>query len=311
MTARSGKASIVCTMAYGHFHLGVAALANSLAANGFQGELLIGTDAASFPWLPPPDATGRFAIADGFHARIVPWTPPGNSLLSKARFLLQAMEEHAATAEDFFYMDADIVVAAPWWKYRAWVRSGVALCCDVSDPLMPATHPARLPWRRLAEESGYPVRPVTGYVNAGFVGVAAEHAPLLHCWDGFCAWFAGRYPDLDWRAAAVDPAFEWPGTDQDLLNAAVMCTEVPLSIAGPAAMGFAYGRTLMLHALGPRKPWKRAFLAEALRAWGPSRADKAFWRHCDGPLWPFRRPYLWLKRIDLALATALSRFYRR
>jgi hypothetical protein len=50
---------------------------------------------------------------------------------------------------------------------------------------------------------------------------------------------------------------------------------------------------------------------EALAAWAPTAADKAFWKSIEGPLNAMPAAMIARRRRQLSLATLIARFYRR
>jgi hypothetical protein len=101
-------------------------------------------------------------------------------------------------------------------------------------------------------------------------------------------------------------------SDQDALNAAIEASsDVEFSILPRPAMGFELGTQCLPHALGPRKPWRRAYIREALSARPPTIADKAYWRYADGPLRSKRMSQIRSARLSLAVAIGIARFYRQ
>ena len=101
-------------------------------------------------------------------------------------------------------------------------------------------------------------------------------------------------------------------SDQDALNAAVEMTgDTDYSILPRAAMAFAPGTTVLPHALGRNKPWRKSYLRESLRGNAPTAADKAFWENVDAPLSSMSASQVRRKKIALSMASAIGRCYRR
>lgn len=71
--------------------------------------------------------------------------------------------------------------------------------------------------------------------------------------------------------------------DQDALNLAVMAYAEQVSLMGPQAMALGPGRSVMSHAIGGPKPWRKRFLLSALGGNPPRLADWDWVRHSDGP----------------------------
>ncbi len=63
--------------------------------------------------------------------------------------------------------------------------------------------------------------------------------------------------------------------------------------------------------MGRPKPWLRFYLGRALAGIPLAAADRNFWAHAAGPIPAFSAGRVRWKKIDLALASFLNRFYRR
>ena len=101
-------------------------------------------------------------------------------------------------------------------------------------------------------------------------------------------------------------------TDQDALNAILEASpEIPVSFLGPEAMGFRAGRSPLPHALGNPKPWNRNYLRKALAGVPPAKVDKIYWKNVQGPIQPFSSAHITYMRIQLAICSAIGRFFRR
>ncbi len=295
----------VCTLFEGDYHLGVAALLNSLHAGGFRGRFWVGYRGPLPPWLQPGDLGGvdvrPVELGDGLH------------LSHRKPAFMADLLRRDPDAAGVCYFDPDIVNLAAWRFYADWVSHGVAVCEDCTFPRLPATHPWRPHWRALLDAMGRPVRHERDdYLNSGFVGVSRGHAAFLDDWAAAMA-AVDRLPGVnpaDIRAGVrADP---FCVLDQDALNVAAMATDVPLSVIGPDGMGFTPGGFVMLHAVGRCKPWRCRYVRQLARyGGGPGAADRAFWRHVRGVADPLPARRVAAARADLLLATVLSRFYGR
>lgn len=79
--------------------------------------------------------------------------------------------------------------------------------------------------------------------------------------------------------------------DQDVLNATIMATNMPIAVLGPESMGmFPWTNAVMLHAMFQfrKKPWSRNYLLDAFLGFAPDRTYLAYWRFVDG-LRPFNK----------------------
>jgi hypothetical protein len=178
---------------------------------------------------------------------------------------------------------------------------------------MPSNDPIRCEWIEAARKAGWkqPVRLQERYYNGGFAGLSIEHKSFLD------VWVAGN--ELA-RTAGVDQARIQHGTrastffstDQDALNIATMFSDAPLSAIGPEGMGFVDGGFTMYHSVGGAKPWRKKFLRSALKGVPPWNGDKHFLECADdGPVRPYSDSRLRAMRGSVAVASLISRFYRR
>jgi hypothetical protein len=305
--------SVVVTLFEGDYHLGAAALINSLFAAGFDGVVVCGYRGAPPPWAPSVQSLGAMRV------EFLPVETKAHFTNYKPEFLLRVWNEMYPDAARLYYFDPDIVVRARWSFFEEWADYGVALVEDVNSPL-PETHPRRAAWRRCLDARGRLVRRETPlYVNGGFIGLARAEAGFLHEWlaamtlvgeeigglDRSMFSFAGVAPDL------ASPAHPFNKTDQDALNIALMTAAQRVSVMGPEGMDFRPGGWTMSHALGSEKPWRKRFLRAALAARPPTPADREFWNYVGGPVQIFSSGITARRRLALGLAALLGRFYRR
>jgi hypothetical protein len=246
-------------------------------------------------------------LAPDFALRFVAWRTRHNLSLEKPNFMLHVLDAAAPEAQGVLFFDADIVVKASWAFFESWVALGAALCLDAGYPLVPAQHPWRRAWRDLAAT---PCRDLDYYVNSGFLGLSRLQRTLATCW----ATMIDRF--LETRAKPIDTvkfdARESAFTgDQDMLNAALMATDVPLSIIGRDGMDFVPGGFVMSHAIEEPKPWRRRFVASAFGGRPPSPAEKAYWSCVESPIRLFPAATVAATRASLRVASSIGRFYSR
>jgi hypothetical protein len=306
--------SAIVTLADGDFHFGVAALANALARHGFRGTLWVGTRGALPPWAGGATAEGdvrRLAVADGLAIRFFPLAAEGLLSFHKARALLHVLDDLAPDVDRLFFFDADIVVKNAWAVFEDWAADATAVCLDISDPYMLPGHPKRRFWARMLERRGLPVRPVTGYYNAGFLGLNRRDRALLETWARLVDWLPeeGRPHHVRRFATRASPLHFM---DQDMFNAALMAVDVPLAPIGPDAMDalFPYN-AFMAHAFWRQKPWKRDYVRDALRGFPPDKAHVEYWKYLDGPIRPFTAAEHRRRMRGLTLGKLIGRFYAR
>jgi hypothetical protein len=317
----------VCTLFEKHYHHGVMGLVNSLARRGFRGTIYAGFRGA----LPPWAAAAKPAAASGWPAAcelsidgdctvaLIPLHTDAHFTNFKPQFMLQVFGLASPPPDVLFYLDPDICVASDWPFFADWSSCGIALCEDVNSPLG-EDHPRRVGWRRHFAEHGLHLRfRSPQYVNGGCVGVTRADLKFLENWQSLTELMARIIGGLDtakieggadFRAKGFASCFDC--SDQDTLNAAIeMTDDVRYSVLPQAAMGFAPGAPVLPHALGPRKPWRRAYLLDALSGVAPRAADKAFWSVADGPVRSMSAGSIMRARTTLTLAALIARFYRR
>jgi len=309
-----GSPSAICTLFEGDYHLGAAALLNSLHAAGFRGRVFCGLRGPLPPWAGEPQTTaGSTAccrIGDGLEVHFVTLATGIHFTNFKPEFLLDLWRGPAADADTLFYFDPDIVVKCPWAALARWAEGGVALCEDV-NPSLPARHPQRLGWTAFLERHGLPVTASRErYYNAGFLAVSIAQRPLLEHWRDLIAKVGQENGSLQTlKHGAAHALFHTP--DQDALNLALMTLDVPVNAVGPEGMDFALGGNYLSHAIGGRKPWRGGFLRQALQGYPPSLAAKNFFRHVDRPISIFSSGRRRRLLAALRLGALIGRFYRR
>ncbi len=302
----------VCTLADGDYLIGAGALANSLFASGFRGVLWIGYRGELPGWTHGAirrEAWSEKPVANGFAVRFVP-IPAGDTLaIAKPDFALRVLDELAPDSVGVVFFDADVVVLGDWSFYVDWLEVGVGLCTE-TQPFKHANHPYRRHWRMMIEAVGRTARDLDWYFNSGFLSVPRRHRDMLVAWSQLMGEYRRRVgqPILGIRHGdRLSPLW---ATDQEMLNAAAMATDLPLSILGPEGMNFVPLSLYMSHAI-TAKPWRAAYLRNALRGIRPGPADHHFWRFTQAPITVLphaatRRQLLWLR-----IAAAIGRFYGR
>ncbi len=141
--------SIVCTMFEGHYAIGAAAFANSLSANAFRGQIVMGYRGELPGWikqLKEVDPTrSEYQIA-GMSIRFIPLDSVTIHLTNyKPDFMLQIFDLYP-NVDVVFYFDPDIFVKCCWSFFEEWAISGVSMVEDVNSPMY-STHPIRNKWR--------------------------------------------------------------------------------------------------------------------------------------------------------------------
>jgi hypothetical protein len=249
----------------------------------------------------------------------LPLDTPAHFTNIKPDFMLDLFAEEALGIGHLFYIDPDICVVRDWQFLADWATCGVGLCEDVNSPLS-ENHPRRVGWRRYFGDRGIALSyRGSAYVNGGCVSVARADARFLEDWRSLMRHMADIIGDLG--AAKIEGgkkitqngfAMCFDSSDQDALNATVeMCDGMHYSILPQSAMAFAHGATILPHALGPAKPWRKNYLREMLIARRPGPPDHAFWANVDGPLRSTGAARIRMTRLSLGVSSAVARFYRK
>lgn len=305
----------ICTLFEGHYHYGLGALANSLYAHGFRGTIWAGYRGNLPPWAQPcarDERSGHFIfqMGGGCCIRFVPLEIDIHLTNYKPDFMLEIFDLDPG-ASALFYFDPDIVVRCPWSYFEEWASTGVALCEDVNSPL-PVSHPLRAQWRRIYGRAGMALDfPSEVYVNGGFQGIARRHREFLLEWQRVQEVMVKEIGSLKKTGADIGGReMPFAKTDQDALNVTLGLTKQPLSLMGKEGMDIAPGGFTMSHTLGPQKAWKTNFVASALKGRPPSLAMKNYFHHVEAPIRLFPPQVLRLRKLELAIAAAMGRFYR-
>src|SRR5262245_19087110 len=105
--------SVICTLFEGSFHYGLAALINSLHAQGFRGKIYAGYRGTLPPWvsaLTALESKSEYAIADQLVVTFLPLETEMHLTNYKPTFLSELWSSQCASAKKLFYFDPDIVV---------------------------------------------------------------------------------------------------------------------------------------------------------------------------------------------------------
>ncbi len=305
----------VCTLFEGHYHLGAAALVNSLWSSGFRGRVICGLRGAMPPWSEPfREAANGARVRDfgqGFEVWFVPVATQIHFTNYKPSFLKEMWDGPAADAEAFYYLDPDIVVKCPWSFMEGWTEGGIALCEDVNFYL-PPRHPMRISWIHWLEAQGVQVANTTRerYYSGGFIGVPRASREFLTMWQTLIQKMGDVTGSLSkLKQGSATTLFH--SMDQDALNMALMAADVPVNGAGWESMDFAHGGHILSHAIGGRKPWRGGFIGQALQGYPPSMANKAYFEHVDSPIRVFEPGEKSRLKLALNLGAFIGRFYRR
>jgi hypothetical protein len=185
----------------------------------------------------------------------------------------------------------------------------VAVVTDACFPRVPPHHPWRKTWRRLVEASGRQSRDLEDYHISAFVGVPRCCRGIVDAWCELTGLHQREHPEIAIRFYSGDRMTEPVHTDQDLLAAALMATDVPVCALGPEGFGFTGFAPVMMHPTGP-KPWSASYLRQALRGRSPDFYSAAFWHHLEAPIRVLPPQRARLGKLMCLLAKGLTRIYR-
>lgn len=298
--------SLICTLFEGHYHLGAAALINSLHSHGFRGDFVCGYRGPRPFW-----ASQATKLAPDIIVHWVEVSTPIHLTNYKPTFMRECLPlMRSGPGAALYYMDPDIVVRAPWEVFERWVGNGIALVEDLNASL-PEGHPYRLRWHEFYATKGLaPARPLQRYHNAGFVGLPPAQTAFLQLWESVVKWSAQETGNLGKLKNAL-PHDLFHSADQDAMNMALELCVLPIHAAGPEGMDFIPGGQLLSHAAGGTKPWRGGFMADALRGRPPGLPQKFFHDYIDSPIRVLPKGLARWRRLELKLAGLIGRFYSR
>jgi hypothetical protein len=303
----TGFDDIVVTLYEGHYHLGVAALVNSLAKSDFKGLINVGYKGALPPWISQLKVVDDITYSLGSHTfiRFELLEIPIHFGYYKPVFIKKMFTDFSSVKR-VYYFDPDIVINAPWSFFTDWVDSGVALCLDNSFPYVHENHPWRMQWRALSQTPQANFHRINFYVNSGFIGIKPKDYVLLDRWIDLTENYRSTGGNLQMFEKDGHRSFKG---DQDLLNAAITISqEVILSIIGTEGMGFTFPAYLMTHAIGDIKPWKVNFFKElCVRGHRPDNAQKNYFNFCKAPINIFSKTTYSIKKTNLRFSALLGR----
>jgi hypothetical protein len=298
---------IVITLFESHYHLGVAALANSLVKSGFSGLLNVGYKGNLPPWTSFLNKKGVdiFHLSSDVDLRFELIESELHFGYYKPNFLSRMFVDYPQV-DKVYYFDPDIVVNAKWDFFSTWVDSGIALCTDNSFPFVYRNHPWRTEWKKLGKKTSVH-SDVDFYVNSGFVGICKNDVSLLDTWIYLTHEYRINGGDTTLFEKDAHRAFKG---DQDLLNAAITIRpELTYSVIGQEGMGFIHPTYLMTHTVTMgEKPWRKNFITFTLKSGQkPDLTEKNFFNYCEYPIPVFPKGTLRFKRFSLKIATLLGR----
>lgn len=313
--------STICTLFEGHYHYGVAALINSLYKKGYRGQFYIGYRGDILPpWATKAELNVELdweggkslQLKEGLQIHFLPIKTKYHLAHYKPKFMLELFEGPANNTNSIAYFDPDIVVKCRWDFFENWMLQAIAMVHEVTSNDMPASHPIRREWEKVARKCNLkPTRYIHSYINSGFCGVSKQHVEFLSIWNEIIITAIQYYNPNFNQFMSLDRTYPFYSIDQDAFNVAAMCCGVPISEMGPEAMDFIHGGWTMSHAVGAPKPWKKKFLYSLLKGSPPSLADKEFWMNVDGPIGLYKPITIKSKKLNISIGNFVGRFYRR
>jgi hypothetical protein len=313
--------SVICTLFEGHYHYGLAALANSLYVNGFRGSIYAGYRGALRGWSSEGEinptlmwhGASTLRVTEGLKIHFLPLDTNYHLTNYKPDFMLRLLAGPAKEAKAIFYFDPDIVIKCKWEFFEKWMKYGVAVIHEIMANPMPSSHPIRLGWEEVMEKiNKKTTRALNYYFNAGFCGISVQHIEFLNTWSRLVTAASEEYGLEPCKfVSSPDRTQHFNIIDQDAFNITAMCSESPISEMGPDGMDFYPGGWVMSHSTGSPKPWKKRFLLSALSGLKPSRADREYLKYANGTIKTFKHNIIRLKKIDIAIAGLIGRFYSR
>ncbi len=294
-------------------------LFNSLVAHGFDGVFVAGC--RSLEEVPPNQRSAIEAFRsspNGACATRWEWfqvQTPWHFANYKPLFMQQVLDAYQECS-CIVYLDPDIVVCAPWHWIETATEYGPVLAAD-GNLWLPCMHPTRHQWIDLIEQAGHPCKhSLDLYFNSGLLGIRRRDRAFLDLWIQLIEKFGASTNPLDGKGDIGNWIYggRWHALlapDQDTMNMAAMAWPHSLSTFGPDLMAFSGGWIGLPHAIGPAKPWRRRYLCEALAGNPPRRADKEFWVHAGFPIAVYPKITMLFKKLSVALASFVGRFYGR
>jgi hypothetical protein len=228
----------------------------------------------------------------------------------RAHFMQDIMDDIRPDFGTLYYFDADILIRCHWKNFVRWAGRGVLLTLDMSETYMPADHVFRREWAEFAGRAGFTCRKATGYVNGGCVGIAHENKRFIHTFARLMRQLEADGLDMS-KIKYTGGTPEFAKMDQDVLNATVMATDVPVALLGQEAMDIFPSALIMTHYMIHGKPWSRNYIIDALKGFAPDRNEFVFWNLVNNPVQSFTPGQLRRKRLLLRLGKLMGHVRKR
>jgi hypothetical protein len=180
----------------------------------------------------------------------------------------------------------------------------------MSETYMPPQHAFRHEWAAFAGRAGFSCRTATGYVNGGCVGVSRANIRFLRTFARLMRQLEIDGLDMS-KIKYSGGTPEFAKMDQDVLNATVMATDVPLAVLGQEAMDIFPSATIMTHYMIHAKPWARNYIKDAFKGFAPDRNEFLFWNLVNNPVQSFTPAELRRKRLLLRIGKLMGHVRKR
>jgi hypothetical protein len=299
--------SIVFTLYEGHYERGVGSLINSLVNHSFQGKIVVGYKGSLPSWLSQLEKKdNNYLINERIELFFCHLNTDYHLAYYKPFFMLDLFEKYPE-CNNVFYFDPDICNKCNWNFYEKWVNFGLAVCLDNCYELVPFHHPWRHEWLDLGKIFNYePKQILDFYFNSGFVGAKRADISVVKIWKELTiALEKSGYDITQLKKIGRENSII---TDQDILNAAIMFSDVICSPIGRDGMDFTGGGFLMSHAVGSVKPWKKQFIRSLFTAGNiPSISETEFFKNLTHPINLYTPIALFTKKLDIKLAKIMGR----
>lgn len=316
--------SSICTLIEKDYHLGLAALINSLIKNQFNGIIWVGYKGKIPPWIKNPIKKELYTeseIPGNITIRFIELKTTRHLTNYKAKFIFDILNDYSPETNKIFYFDPDIVIKKNWKFFDEWVDLGIAICEDCGSPL-PADNWLHLSWQKFLKENNIDLSiRYNNYFNAGFLGIKRENIEFINTWIQLLDIVENKFPAITNKICVADEenmirhVFGWP--DQDCFNITMQLSNHQLCLLGKSGMGFGYELstlgTPMFHYVST-KPWQiKSYFFDKLRARNSAMfpyAHLQYWQNAKTPIRPFSNFYLFFRKIDLKLYLLIGKYIK-
>ena len=307
--------NIVITLFEGHYEFGVGTLLNSLVKSEFEGLFCIGYKGCLPFWINQlhlvENESNLYQVSEYIYIRFDELNVDMHFGYYKPYYMKKVYQEYT-DANGYFYFDPDILILAKWTFFENWLNSGVALCQDICYDMMHYNHPWRNQWRKDFKQYDQGTSQFWNYyVNSGAIGVDSKTFKIIDSWIMFTETY--KKNDLPITYFNQEDTLSPYKGDQDVLNAVLTLNEdIPISVIGKEAMGFAYPISIMVHAIGgDEKPWKMNYLKTAIKGKAAIVADNYFFDFYNGRIKLYSTFKLNRRKLALMTSKLINGFWKK